>query len=879
MSDRDSQPRKRIRGSYRRRLLGHLADGPTSVSVAGNAVGLRLPHASAEMKKLRHEGLVYSDSDNVQRGALQHLTREGWGELVSDELSRLEQSDSNIPPDGATGRLLAVDGPQLLLAYTKRLSSPLIPLPKGGHYHLPKSDEGSSGNNGVKDDWVWAVAREAKVRWYNSETFEQVSAPNNSDDASSSLADWIDNPPTIGLVRARLLDPRQSFLLPIGTWFGEPGLGEYPTLPLPMGESKSWELGIAHEKVPPLVSQCPIFAIMPDRLSTTSLLTSLSEGALVIAEAPRLGGSISPLPLGILKPWVALVHPRLGENEHRIRFEGLCEAIRKGRRNRTGVTRVEESTWRRFQSDWPEREWIDELPHSQSLIDVSGLTQNGWLSTIIWSLERESEESVVIQYPPGISNQNHLKALFADHRTRLVILDHEPEQPLNFPTLRRDKLRPLSWYSLTLAGDVNLPCRVTRSLSSVMDSPPHGWVPPTTAFEVAQSVILARSLFTSSTPPDVGESSSAEMRMFAAVLRYPTGDSDWANKIETTDPIAAWIATPQSERWPLWRRRGWELGDDWIPLLSPENVPLEQLPHIAGNSMDEWQEIAHKYAIALIRSDHDVSYRLRTVVEEDNLSPKSASWLALTLLSQVAWLAEELTKDIAKWAPNVLSEDPPSNIIPMLDGMRWLENNQLVDDDWADLFSLDSESSSMMRGWKILAQFQSGEVGINLEQISDVISLPCWMWSPFAEEILLRLCDSPDGRELLFKTDICWPAALFQPIEKSVDIPGIGEVQTQKLTPELLIKLSKTITFADADSEALPALRDIIESLKAVGEGNTPSLGKTHPHVGWLVQPVSHWPRFSTTELTSGTDEISILLSNHKSAFHEGLRSSLQRRL
>ena len=49
---------RRIRSSYRRRLLDHLSDGPSTVSVAGKAVGLRLPHASAELKRMREEGLV-----------------------------------------------------------------------------------------------------------------------------------------------------------------------------------------------------------------------------------------------------------------------------------------------------------------------------------------------------------------------------------------------------------------------------------------------------------------------------------------------------------------------------------------------------------------------------------------------------------------------------------------------------------------------------------------------------------------------------------------------------------------------------------------------------------------------------------------------------
>ena len=141
-------PRRRIRSSYRRRLLDHLSDGPSTVSVAGKAVGLRLPHASAELKRMREEGLVQSDSDSGQRGLEQHLTATGWDLLISDELARLEAVDFDEIPEGIAGMLLAKDGPQLLIAYTKQLRSSLIPLPRSGEMPHLEGAVHSSGNKG-----------------------------------------------------------------------------------------------------------------------------------------------------------------------------------------------------------------------------------------------------------------------------------------------------------------------------------------------------------------------------------------------------------------------------------------------------------------------------------------------------------------------------------------------------------------------------------------------------------------------------------------------------------------------------------------------------------------------------------------------------------
>ena len=47
------KPPRRIRSGYRRRMLDHLADGGGTVSEIALAVGLRLPHASAELKRMR----------------------------------------------------------------------------------------------------------------------------------------------------------------------------------------------------------------------------------------------------------------------------------------------------------------------------------------------------------------------------------------------------------------------------------------------------------------------------------------------------------------------------------------------------------------------------------------------------------------------------------------------------------------------------------------------------------------------------------------------------------------------------------------------------------------------------------------------------------
>ncbi|MDE0708746.1 MAG: winged helix-turn-helix domain-containing protein, partial [Candidatus Poseidoniales archaeon] len=62
-------PVKRIRSGVRRRILERLSEGRATVTQISSSTNLRLPHTSAELKRLRKEGLVFSDDETGSRGA------------------------------------------------------------------------------------------------------------------------------------------------------------------------------------------------------------------------------------------------------------------------------------------------------------------------------------------------------------------------------------------------------------------------------------------------------------------------------------------------------------------------------------------------------------------------------------------------------------------------------------------------------------------------------------------------------------------------------------------------------------------------------------------------------------------------------------------
>ena len=83
MSEEPLEPRKRgeevdlikIRSKHRRRLLSRLTEGGATVSELANDVGLRVPHASAELKRLRNDGLDSRDQSQGSPGASMHQTQ------------------------------------------------------------------------------------------------------------------------------------------------------------------------------------------------------------------------------------------------------------------------------------------------------------------------------------------------------------------------------------------------------------------------------------------------------------------------------------------------------------------------------------------------------------------------------------------------------------------------------------------------------------------------------------------------------------------------------------------------------------------------------------------------------------------------------------
>ena len=300
----------KIRSRYRRRLLNRLSDGGATVTSLANDIGLQIPHASAELRKLRNEGLVGSDLVAGSRGAYLHLTELGWERIRSDERSRAIEA---LPLPSEMGKycILDKDGSNLLIGLSSIPTSPMLLIPdKPPELDILNSE--SIGNEGVR--WNWAIIKERTPRWFDLESMKITSAPPFSVDPGK-IETYTEGKSVIGVIRANLIDQTNPIAMTFGTWFDSPKTRQTPPLNENMFHRGEWILGECHELSQEIRPNVPLIAILPDSLSRTMLLRTARVNSLLIADLGGLDLVSDPYPLSALEFWIQKAHPRLSKSE------------------------------------------------------------------------------------------------------------------------------------------------------------------------------------------------------------------------------------------------------------------------------------------------------------------------------------------------------------------------------------------------------------------------------------------------------------------------------------------------------------------------------------------------------------------------------------
>ena len=853
----DSTVLKRIRSAHRRRLLDRLTDGGATVSILARDTGLRIPHASTELRRMRNDGLVASDQVAGARGARLHLTQPGWEAIRSDELARAIQV-LPLPSPSHNYCLLARDGANILLGILAPLESPLVLIPdrpsRGSVGEGP-----STGSEGVS--WTWAVLRERSPRWFDLTNMEMLLHPPSSHNPET-ISSYVGENHTLGIVRARLVDPDRPIALAPGIWFESPSRRPDSPLPEASHHRGAWILGNCHNQSPDIRPKDPVSAVMEERLPRSMLLRTARSNAMVIADLGGLDSDGQDYPISCLYSWINRAHPRLTPSERRRRLNSLRERLTSTRRVRT-----EESTWRRFRKDWKEATFTTE-ESGLRFFDTRGLSTTAATSLIEWAVSEQDRPPLVLEIPDTIPD-DVLSAVISHPNLRLT-LSSQPRRSLEiFDQLIVDPLRPLPWLRLRTLGGRDMPVRLVD--------------PVPTAPEVTEDEGVAPSPWSILGLEDEKSSGRIEASSMigSAIAQFPEGNEDWSNMMEASYPIAAWIASPPRTRWHRWQRLRSRLDSEWIALLDLEYLPLERLAEVADEAPPRVLEIFADKLRLLLHNDSEIALRTRPATDPTNASP-GASWVAAQLLSNAAWLPEDMQEDLIRWALEAWLVHPPRNSLAALKSVDWIYTSQQADVTSygpvlqgilrrANEFPIDHD----LKIWSSLVERIRDSKQLQIEDLELITAnLPLDWWALLAPELLTNLLSEESSLDWLFDNPIPWSAAILRPKGEPSRAPGLSDRYHPGCSPEIRNSLARRLR-SRSERGTLPdsaaPLLDLMESLDTVLEGGSPSTGRTHTMVGWLAQPIEKWPPISNEVAMQGDSHISERIILRTSGYHEGL--------
>tara|TARA_B000000532_G_scaffold241075_1_gene232887 strand:+ start:317 stop:1930 length:1614 start_codon:yes stop_codon:yes gene_type:complete len=529
--------------------------------------------------------------------------------------------------------------------------------------------------------------------------------------------------------------------------------------------------------------------------------------------------------------------------------------------------RTEESTWRRFRKDWKDATFSSE-ESGLRLFDTRGLAATATTSLIEWAVSEQNRPPLVLEIPETIPD-DVLSAVISHPNLRLT-LSSQPRQPLEiFDQLIVDPLRPLPWLRLRTLGGRDMPVRLVDPVPTAPEV--------TEDDEVAPSPWAILGLDNEEISSNVVDSSM----IGSAIAQFPEGNEDWSNMMEASYPIAAWIASPPKTRWHRWQRLRSRLDSEWIALLDLEYLPLERLAEVADEAPPRVLEIFAEKLRLLLHNDSEIGLRTRPATDPANASP-GASWVAAQLLSNAAWLPEDMQEDLIRWALEAWLVHPPSNSLAALQSVDWIHKSQRVDVAnygpvlqgilrRANEFPIDHD----LKIWSLLVERIRDSKQLQIEDLEAIIAnLPLDWWALLAPELLTNLLAEESSLDWLFDNPIPWSAAILRPKGEPSTAPGLEDRYHPGCSPEIRNSLARRLRSRSERGtlpESAAPLLDLMESLDTVLEGDSPSTGRTHPMVGWLAQPIEKWPPISNEVAMQGDSQIAERIILRTSGYHEGL--------
>ena len=831
---------RKLRSRSQRRILRWLVDYSGSLTDISNSLKIRTPHTSLALSELRKRNLVYRDDSHGIRGAIHSITEYGREILEQDRLSLYQKYSTNLESD-YDGIVLESKDRELLLCYQKNTPISLVSLPLDPFSDDYESLENSSGTKGV----IWASVVPNSLSWYSTKELRKITPPGEL--GRGTLDAWLQKKESFALVRARLFKPTNQWNVPPGTRFNTPKVKEIQ-LPNELSQG-SHVIGkiIGTENVVSWDSR--LHAHLSSDIDINLLINSFSENACVLRKNV-IKPDVSVMPINCLYDWLKLRHKRLSKERLVAKFEEIKSTIYKQSINALSVALQKE-----ISKDFGYCDWVDEVPKN---IEISNLSLDG-LKSIILHLRTSCDYPYIVEWDFDTElNLEFLNHLIRDNNCRLLVTRRGESVKIDSSLGRLVSLPKLAMARLTLSNQHFLDLELTHKSKNIVEVA-HS-VYPNDAKELLQSYQNEHWDLTLMS----GTSDDFRFRdqIWQGLHKYPSGDEEWANKIETTNPLAAWIATPPENRPSRWVRISGKIDGNWSDLMEVDRISLNLLLTSINTASDEWRLMAIRAISNHFLLDN------QTVVE--TIKSENQSMNSVAIATAILLICDKLPLEFSEMIEDAIDEwlDSPFFASEVLEALFRNDGN-----DNFDRFNVHSKvilaskihpTNSILYNWgKYVSVIQ------NLESISNEMMrvfmtlLPYQWWCGNSANWLVSQLSSSSGRRWLANQEIPWPALIFRLDGELWGPPGLRQRFTRKIPNSgdlLYIPIMQ-------DSVAKSSLMDVFDLVSKSEDANYRVTPRTHPKLVYLLRDIKNWPDFSVDVINEGESTIGALIygiSYHK---------------
>ena len=169
---------------------------------------------------------------------------------------------------------------------------------------------------------------------------------------------------------------------------------------------------------------------------------------------------------------------------------------------------------------------------------------------------------------------------------RLVILEHLESIFSSFDILEVDTIRTLPWLRFRTSSGNEIPIKLVEQGKIIGVSEEVGEI------GISPWEILGLESHTSHYEKIISGNEVSIVN--SALSQFPDGEEEWANQMEASYPLAAWIASPAKNRWQRWQRVSSRLDSEWLALLDIDFLPIDRISEIADQAPESVKAVFSK---------------------------------------------------------------------------------------------------------------------------------------------------------------------------------------------------------------------------------------------------------------------------------------------